>query len=197
MKLIIGITGSIGTGKSTVSNLIKAEGYPIIDTDSIVHDIYKKDLGLIKKLVKEFGDGILTKTKDIDRKKLGEIVFGDKDKLRKLNELVHPLVKEKTLKMIEKLDDGLIFLDVPLLFETDFYKLCDYTVVVYADMDNQIWRIMARDKVDFPTALKKIYSQMSLQEKIELADFIIDNSHSIGDLPWQVKQLIIKLKGLI
>ena len=197
MKLIIGITGSIGTGKSTVSNLIKAEGYPIIDTDSIVHDIYKKDLGLIKKLVKEFGDGILTKTKNIDRKKLGEIVFGDKDKLRKLNELVHPLVKEKTLKMIEKLDDGLIFLDVPLLFETDFYKLCDYTVVVYADMDNQIWRIMARDKVDFPTALKKIYSQMSLQEKIELADFIIDNSHSIGDLPWQVKQLIIKLKGLI
>ena len=197
MKLIIGITGSIGTGKSTVSNLIKAEGYPIIDTDSIVHDIYKKDLRLIKKLVKEFGDGILTKTKNIDRKKLGEIVFGDKDKLRKLNELVHPLVKEKTLKMIEKLDDGLIFLDVPLLFETDFYKLCDYTVVVYADMDNQIWRIMARDKVDFPTALKKIYSQMSLQEKIELADFIIDNSHSIGDLPWQVKQLIIKLKGLI
>ena len=94
------------------------------------------------------------------------------------------------------LNEGLVFIDCPLLFETDFHELCDLTVVVYVNMDTQIRRLMDRDKITFPEALKKIYAQMSLDEKLALADFVIDNCHSLGDLEWQIKQLLFRLERM-
>ena len=105
--------------------------------------------------------------------------------------------RKVVLEEIEIIKEGLVFIDCPLLFETDFHKLCDVTVVVYVNMDTQIHRLMERDKIIFPEALKKIYAQMPLDDKLSLADYVIDNCHSLGDLDWQIKQLLFRLERMI
>ena len=100
------------------------------------------------------------------------------------------MIKEQVKKEIDNCKNELVFIDCPLLFETDFYKLCDYTVVVYVDTDQQIRRLMQRDKINFPQALSKINAQMSLMEKIKLADVVIDNCHQESDLDWQIIQML-------
>ena len=100
--------------------------------------------------------------------------------------------EEEVKNMIDELDDKLIFMECPLLFETDFIDLCDYSIVVYSDMDNQIKRLMERDGINFPQALNRIYAQMSIVEKMERADFIIDNCHGFSELEWQTTHIIKK-----
>lgn len=197
MPRVIGITGGIASGKSTVSNLIKDMGYLVISADQISHQVLndKRLKAGYKKIVLEFGEQILDENKNIDRKKLGAIVFDDKEKRTLLENILHPIIKERIKEKIEKSTNDIIFVEVPLLFETDFIDLVDETIVVYTDLDHQIWRQMARDKVDFPTAIKKIYTQMPMDEKLERATYIIDNCHQIEDLPWQVKQLMNKITG--
>lgn len=191
---VIGITGSIGTGKSTVAKIIKSLGYPVIDCDEVNHNLLRKTGLGYQAVLSAFGTAILDSNLEIDRKKLGSIVFNDEAKRLKLNSLLHPLVKNEVQKAIEENTRNLFFMECPLLFETDFYLLCDYTVVVYTDLDHQIWRVMKRDGIDFPTALKRIYAQAPLEEKMNKADFVIDNCHDAGDLLWQVKQMILKIE---
>ena len=191
---VIGITGSIGTGKSTVARKLVDLGYEVIDCDLIGHNILNKNRVGYKKVLMEFGTDILDDEGHINRKKLGSIIFSDSIKREKLNQILHPLIKEKVKKEVEKSKCKFVFIECPLLFETDFYELCDYTIVVYADSNTQISRVMQRDKVDFPTALKKINAQMPLEKKMALADFVIDNCHSEGDLDWQIKQILFKLE---
>lgn len=195
MKKVIGLTGSIACGKSTVSKKLNDLGYHVIDCDKINHDIMKKDeIGYIE-VVKSFGAEILDNNGEIDRKKLGSIVFSDTLLKEKLNQILHPIIKDIVIKKIESLD-GIIFMDCPLLFETDFKELCDYTIVVYVNFDTQIHRLMERDGITFPEALKKIYAQIPLEEKLSLADIVIDNCHSLGDLDWQIKQMLLKLERM-
>ena len=194
MRKVIGLTGSIASGKSTVSAKLKELGYYVIDCDDIGHRILKKARVGYYPVVAEFGEEILDSIGHIDRKKLGQIIFNDKSKKEKLNQILHPIIKDLVKKEIDAYYHGLIFLDCPLLFETDFHELCDETVVVYVNMDTQIHRLMARDGITFPEALKKIYAQMSMDEKLELADYVIDNCHSLGDLDWQIKQLLYRLE---
>ena len=115
----------------------------------------------------------------------------------KLNNILHPLIKDIVKKEIDGSSEKLIFLDCPLLFETDFHKLCDYTIVVYVNLDTQIQRLMHRDGITFPEALKKIYAQMPLDEKLTLADYVVDNCHTLADLDWQIKQLLFRLERMI
>lgn len=194
MSKVIGITGSIGSGKSTVSRHLRNMGFEIIDCDQINHEILMPKRKGYNKVVKEFGSEILDETGYIVRKKLGSIVFSDKNKLNRLNSILHPIIKDEVKKLISNCIGSFVFLDCPLLFETDFYKLCDYTLCVYVDMDSQIRRIMYRDNVTFPEAINKINAQMPLKEKVEKADFVIDNCHSEGDIDWQLHQLLKKLK---
>ena len=194
MRKVIGLTGSIASGKSTVSNILKEMGYPIIDCDDINHRLLKKARPGYNAVVKEFGEQILDEHEHIDCKKLGQLIFNDSSLKEKLNQILHPIIRKRVIEEINIFNDGLIFIDCPLLFETDFHELCDLTIVVYVNMDTQIQRLMARDGITFPEALKKIYAQMSLDEKLELADFVIDNCHSIGDLEWQIKQLLFRLE---
>ena len=194
MRKIIGLTGSIASGKSTVSKILSNSGYPVIDCDDINHRLLKKARPGYNAVVKEFGEQILDEHEQIDRKKLGQLIFNDNSLKEKLNQILHPLIKKRVLEEIETFNSDLIFIDCPLLFETDFHELCDLTVVVYVNMDTQIQRLMARDGITFPEALKKIYAQMPLEKKLELADFVIDNCHSIGDLEWQIKQLLFRLE---
>lgn len=195
MPVVIGITGGIATGKTQVSKIIKELGYQVLSSDEISHHVLndKRIKAGYHQIVAIFGEDILDENKDIDRKKLGNIVFNDKEKRQQLEKILHPLIKERILKKIEQCTDKLLFVEVPLLFETDFIDIVDKTIVVYADLDHQIWRLMARDKVDFPSALKKIYTQMSMPKKLELANYIVDNCHQIEDLPWQVRQVVNKI----
>ena len=197
MKKVIGLTGSIASGKSTVSKKLKELGYFIVDCDEINHEILAKDQVGYLEVVKEFGEDILDENLEINRKKLGSIIFNNSSLKEKLNQILHPLIKDRVIEELEKNNDGIIFLDCPLLFETDFYELCDIKVVVYVNLDTQIHRLMQRDNVTFPDALKKIYAQMSLDEKLELADYVIDNCHSLGDLDWQLKQLLFRLERMM
>ncbi len=197
MKKVIGLTGSIASGKSTVSNRLRTLGYKIIDCDEINHYILKKDnVGYIE-VVKAFGSQILASDLEIDRKKLGKLIFSNNELKEKLNQILHPLIKKIVIKEINDTLDGFVFLDCPLLFETDFHELCDLKIVVYVNLDTQIHRLMERDKITFPEALKKIYAQMMLDDKLALADFVIDNCHTLGDLDWQIKQLLFKLERMI
>ena len=197
MKKVIGLTGSIASGKSTVSNKLKDSGYHVIDCDEINHLILKKDNIGYTEVVKAFGLEILAENLEIDRKKLGSIIFSNKEAKEKLNQILHPLIKKIVIEEIDKIDDGMVFLDCPLLFETDFHELCDLKIVVYVNLDTQIHRLMERDKITFPEALKKIYAQMSLDEKLTLADYVIDNCHGFGDLDWQIKQLLFRLERMM
>ena len=196
MKKVIGLTGAIASGKSTVSSKLQQLGYKIIDCDKINHEILKKHNIGYNAVVKEFGVDILGENGEINRKELGKIIFNNSKLKEKLNQILHPLIKEIVIKEIEQLD-GLIFLDCPLLFETDFHELCDLTIVVYVNLDTQIQRLMSRDNVTFPEALKKIYAQMPLEDKLTLADFVVDNCHGLGDLDWQIKQLLFRLERMI
>ena len=144
----------------------------------------------------EFGSDILDVDDQIDRKKLGNIIFNDNLSKEKLNQILHPLIKSVVEDEINEIDDGLVFLDCPLLFETDFHELCDLKIVVYVNMDTQISRLMERDGITFPEALKKIYAQMSLDDKLALADYVLDNCHGLGDLDWQIKQLLFRLEKM-
>ena len=196
MKKVIGLTGGIASGKSTVSNILKEMGYKVICCDEINHSLLQKDeIGYLK-VIEAFGEKILNPDGSLNRQELGKLIFNDKDLKEKLNQILHPLIKEMVLKEINE-SNGLIFLDCPLLFETDFHLLCDYKIVVYVNFDTQISRLMNRDNITFPEALKKIYSQMSLEEKLTLADYVIDNCHGLGDLGWQIKQLLFRLERMI
>lgn len=197
MGKVIGLTGSIASGKSTVSNRLKSMGYQVIDCDQINHEILKKDNIGYTLVVKAFGNDILNSDLEINRKALGNLIFSNKDLKEKLNNILHPLIKDIVKKEIDGSSEKLIFLDCPLLFETDFHKLCDYTIVVYVNLDTQIQRLMQRDNITFPDALKKIYAQMPLDEKLTLADFVVDNCHALADLDWQIKQLLFRLERMI
>ena len=197
MAKVIGLTGSIASGKSTVSNKLKSIGYQVIDCDQINHEILKKDNIGYTLVVEAFGNDILNSDLEINRKALGNLIFSNKDLKEKLNNILHPLIKDIVKREIDGSSEKLIFLDCPLLFETDFHKLCDYTIVVYVNLDTQIQRLMQRDGITFPDALKKIYAQMPLDEKLTLADFVVDNCHSLSDLDWQIKQLLFRLERMI
>lgn len=197
MKKVIGLTGSIASGKSTVSNRLKSLGYKVVDCDEINHKLLLKgNLGYTE-VVSAFGTDILNSDGQIERKKLGTLIFNDSALKTKLNQILHPLIKEEVIKELEYVTDGLVFLDCPLLFETDFHELCDLKIVVYVNLDTQIHRLMERDSITFPEALKKIYSQMPLDEKMELADYVVDNCHELSDLEWQLKQLLFRLERMI
>lgn len=192
MKMVIGITGGISSGKSTVSNYIKSLGYKVIDADLISREIMKPKEDGFKAVLKEFpscfdGEVLL-------RDKLGSLIFNDEKKREKLNSITHPIIKDRIELEISK-SDGLIFLDVPLLFEAHFDTLCDYTILVYIDKLEQIKRLMLRDNITYDYAVSKIDSQMSLDDKKELADYIIYNDSTLNDLYKSVDKVIEGIKN--
>lgn len=182
MSKIIGLTGGIASGKSTVSKMFKEREIPVIDTDQIAKTLLNEDKDIYKEILKTFGEDVLTPNQEINRNKLAQIIFKDKEKRKKLNAIIHPKVKEITLHETTHLKDlkqPLIVLDVPLLFEADFDSVCDVTIVVYARKKDQISRLLSREGIGEAYAKQKINAQMPLSKKKELADYIIDNSKSI------------------
>ncbi|MGI6453660.1 MAG: dephospho-CoA kinase [Syntrophomonadaceae bacterium] len=184
MVKVIGLTGGIASGKSTVAGQLKKLGAAIIDADEIAHQVIEPQQPAWKEIVEAFGTGILSHDNTIDRKKLGQIVFDDPARLKQLNSITHPHIREKILQAIQQLKNAgarVIVLDIPLLYETGWDKMTDEVWVVWLDRETQIERLMQRDGLDRLTALKRIASQMSLDKKASRADVVIDNSGKIEE----------------
>ena len=179
--MIIGLTGGIASGKSTVSKYLAEKGFKVYDADKIAKDISEKKL-VQEEIIATFGDKILEENRNIDRKKLKEIVFEDKEKLKQLNAIIHPKVIDFYKKLKEKNTDEIIIFDVPLLFESGIEKFCDKILVVISDYEIQLNRIVERDKIDRDLAEKIIKSQLSNEERIKKADVVIENNSSLEDL---------------
>lgn len=192
---IIGLTGSISSGKSQVSNYLREKGEKVIDADLIAREVV--DLKNVKeKIKKAFGENIYVDDK-LDRSGLAEIVFRDEEKRQVLNEIEHPEIYRLILEEIKK-SKGRVFVDIPLLFESEElnkkYNLnFDEIWLVYVDKKEQIKRLMKRDDISEDFALEKINSQMSLEEKKKLADLVIDNSRDLEDTFRQVEENLKRL----
>ena len=192
---IIGLTGSISTGKTQVSNFLRDRGEKVIDADLIAREVV--DLGPVKEKIKEaFGNDIY-KDDELDRKALGEIVFRDKEKRQVLNEIEHPEIYRIILEEIKN-SKGRVFVDIPLLFESQHlnekYGLdFDEVWLVYVSRETQVKRLIKRDRISRGYALEKINSQMSVEDKKIMADVIIDNSGSLEETFKQVEENLKRL----
>ncbi len=194
---IIGLTGGISTGKSTVSSILDEKGFKIIDADKIARNVVEKGKDAYFKIIEYFGKDILSTDGDIDRKALGNIIFNDKYLRESLNSITHPYIFKEIKNQIENMakNNSIIFLDVPLLFEQ--YRLWrEYSIefneiwLVYCDKNTQINRLMKRDDISKEEAEKKINSQMSLDKKKTMSSKTIDNSKDLGYLKKQIEELL-------
>lgn len=186
---IIGITGGIGSGKSTVSNFISELGYKVINSDSKAKKLYLENLELKKKLVKEFGDEFYLKDGNINKQFIESIVFGEDEKsktnLKKLNSLVHPLVIQDNIDEIDKLVENgeeVIFVESALIYEINMQDAYDYIICVYSPKETVIKRLIERDSTSEEKILNRMKNQMSPEEKKKKADFVINNNSDLEAL---------------
>lgn len=189
---IIGLTGGIASGKSTVAKYLKSLHIPVIDSDFIVKNLWENKEEMVLKAEKEFGFQIQT---DEDKKKLSSIIFHDPNKRKILNDIVHPYVFEEIEKqkvIMERFP--FVVIDMPLLIEADYMKHCDHVVLVYVDLETQIERLMIRDDITRDEALIKISSQMALEDKKLYAHTILDNRKELSDLYETIDHFIEGLK---
>lgn len=195
-KMIIGITGSIGTGKSTVSNYLISKGYSVVDADKISKGAYNIGSNGYKAILEVFGVEILNSNGEVDRKKIKKIVFDNSNMLQRLNMAIHPIIINEIEKEIEILleSQSVVFLDAPLLIETELHKKVDKIIVVVCDKNEQINRIIKRDKITADMAISIINSQMSIDEKLKFADYIVYNNSTIENLYSQVDEIILEIK---
>ncbi len=196
--IVIGVTGSFGTGKSTVSRLFGRLGARVINADKIAHETILPGHEIYKKIVSIFGPSILKKNKRIDRKKLANVVFCDKKRRLLLNSLIHPEVIKKIKGMIRKTKKrtkSVYVVDVPLLIEAGLLGMVDKLIVVTTDKKTQIKRCMARWGAGRADVERRIRSQMSLSRKRLLADFIIDNNGSLYATGKVVKKIWREIKN--
>lgn len=193
---VIGITGGIGAGKSTVSGYLASLGYPVFDADEVSRGLTADGSPVVDELAETFGEEILVRKGVLSREKLAEIVFSDPDKNRKLMQIVTMKVREAGLKWIsdyrkkEKYD--IIILDIPLLFETGSEDLCDAVWFITADDEVRRRRVMARDGVTAEQVERRMRSQMPEKEKAERSDEIVDNSRGVEELHRTVDALLKK-----
>lgn len=193
MAAIIGLTGGIASGKSTVSSLLKEKGFTVIDADVAARIVVQPGEDAYKKIVETFGKDILLENGEINRPKLGDLVFRDEQKRLQLNAIVHPAVrKQMLLEKEQAIRNGkqTIFLDIPLLFESGLTWMVDKTIVVYVDENIQLQRLMKRNGLDKEAAEIRISAQMPLEEKASKADAVINNNGTITETKKQLEHII-------
>lgn len=192
--MIIGITGGIGTGKSTVLNVLKERyGFIIFEADKIAKEIMKKGCLAYNRIVRHFGKDILAESGEIDNKKMSETVFNDKEKLKLLNDIVHPSVIEEMqnrIKEYEKEGKDRFVIEAALLIESGCNKICDMVWYIYADEETRIKRLVEGRGMNREQILKVIENQLDTNEFKKNTDAVIDNSKSIEDTIMQVEKLL-------
>jgi len=195
--IIVGLTGSVGTGKSTVTNFFRELGAYIIDWDELAREVIRPHSKTWKEIVEYFGKDFLNEDLTINRQKLAEIVFSDREKVAKLNQIVHPEVfkeDDRITNEIRSLDpDALIIKDIPLLFELTHPVFVDKVVVVSASAQTQLRRLEEKG-ISREDAQNRIKSQLPLEEKIKSADFVINNDGPLEETKKQVEEIYSLLR---
>ena len=196
--MILGLTGGIATGKSTVTAMLRERGIPVIDADQIAREVVEPGKPAYEAIVRHFGRDILLEDGQIDRKKLGEVVFSDEAERQKLNAIVHPEVRRvmrQEAVVAEANGAPIVFMDIPLLYESKLQYLVEKIVVVYAPSDMQLARMMERDELDEEQAKKRLRAQFPIDQKKLEADFLIDNSQSREETQRQVEELLTVIRS--
>ncbi len=189
LAMVIGVTGSFGSGKTAVARMFGRLGAHVIDADKLYHSLMLPRKRLYKKIVRHFGDSILRGDGTIDRKKLGSIVFGQRSKLRLLNKIAHPEIIARINEIMRAKRGEVVVVDAALLIESDFYKKMDSLVIVKTKRERQINRVIRTKGSARQSILQRIRMQAPLKKKAALADFIIDNSGSKRETLIQVRRI--------
>ena len=195
MALIVGLTGGIVGGKSTVASMFRDLGAKIIDADILGHSVILPYKPAWKKIIKLFGEDILGNDLTIDREKLGKIVFADQAFLKKLNEMTHPeiikLIKKEINMARNKThnQEKILVIDAALIYEAKIDKIMDKIIVVYIDEDEQIKRLIKRNNLSKDEASQRVKSQIPMKEKIKMADYVIDNNDTLDKTKEQVETI--------
>ncbi|MBF7102529.1 dephospho-CoA kinase [Pediococcus pentosaceus] len=191
MTVIVGLTGGIAMGKTTISQFLKSKAIPVVDADQIAHEILTVDEVKVK-LMDTFGESILDKNQNIDRRKLGPIVFNDQRQLEKLNIIVQPYIRTEIVRQLDTFSASkVVVLDAPVLFEQGYEKMADYLMVIKTSAQIQVERLMQRDSLNEIDAQKRIQAQMPIEEKVKKADIVIDTSGTIEETRSQVVKWLV------
>lgn len=196
---IIGLTGGIASGKSTVSNYLKSLGIPVIDADLIAREIVEIGQPALEEIALTFGKQVLNEDGGLNRKALGQIVFSNECLLKALNRITHPRIINEIVNRIElyriRGKNSILFLDAALLIEMNMRKLVDEVWLVKVDQETQIRRLMNRDGFSVTEAKKRINAQMSMNEKEKYADIILDNNKGMDELFVQIQMQLARVTG--
>ena len=188
MTMVIGLTGGIATGKTTVSNYLKELGYSIIDADVIARQVVEPGTKGLRMITDTFGEKVLTSDGLLDRQHLAQLVFTSSEQLQQLNRILQPIIRERIQEPISTSKDPVVVIDVPLLYEQHYEDLCDVVMVVSAQPQQQLERLMNRNHLTMDEAKNRVTSQMPLSSKERLADVVIDNNGSVEETRQQVKR---------
>ncbi|WP_224929114.1 dephospho-CoA kinase [Bacillus safensis] len=193
MTLVIGLTGGIASGKSTVSQMIKEQGIRVVDADVIAREAVAKGTPALQQIVQTFGEDVLLPNGELNRQQLGAIIFSDEEKRKQLNAIVHPEVRKEMLKQRDEgvsQQETFVVLDIPLLFESQLESLVDRIIVVYTTPELQLSRLMNRNDLSEEEALNRIHSQQSLEEKCQKADRVIENTQDLAFIRKQLQNIL-------
>jgi len=197
--LKIGLTGGIGSGKSTISNFLNEIGIKVVDADKVSREVLSKYTEIKEKIRIEFGKKVFFDDGSLNRKLLGDIIFKNVEKKTCFENIIIPyIIKEIRMKIesLEKNREKIIVLDAPTLMENKLNEEMDYNITVWVDRETQIERVMGRDESSFEEVISRIDSQMSLDKKKELSDFIIDNRGAVEDTLQQVNKVLRVIKEM-
>lgn len=192
MGKIIGITGGIASGKSTVTNFLRQQGFQVVDADAVVHQLQKPDGRLYQVLVQHFGQEIILENRELNRPLLASLIFSNPEEREWSKQTQGEIIREKLVALRDQLaqTEDIFFMDIPLLFEQDYANWFDETWLVYVDRDVQLERFMKRDQLSKEVAESRLAIQWSLEEKKKLASHILDNNGSRDQLVSQVVKLL-------
>ena len=192
MRKIIGITGGIASGKSTVTNFLRQKGFEVVDADALVHQLQKPDGRLYQILVEHFGEKVLLEDGELNRPLLASLIFSNSEEREWSKETQGQIIREELGSLRDKFSETeeLFFMDIPLLFEQDYASWFDETWLVYVRRDTQLNRLMNRDQLSKESAETRLASQWPLEEKKKFATYILDNNGSREQLLSQVVTLL-------
>jgi dephospho-CoA kinase len=198
--IVVGLTGGVATGKSTVAKMFKQRGAVVIDADQLARDVVKPGMAAWRVIVTLFGTTVLNQDRSLDRQALGSIVFHNPKKRRQLERIIHPRVAREQQRLVRRIAKGkpraVVIYEVPLLFEAGVDKRVDKIIVVTADRETQIARMKKRNHLSRTEAIRRIRSQMPLAKKIQQADHVLNGTLPLPSLRKQVGQLLMSLRLL-
>jgi dephospho-CoA kinase len=196
--MVIGLTGGIASGKSTISDMLRELGAAVIDVDLVSRDVVSQGKNAYNRIIECFGEDILLPDGEINRKKLGNIIFSDEEKLKLLNEITHPEIIENvciTIEALKKQHKKVVVVDAAILIEMGLNKHVDCVWLVLANRETQLKRVMERDNLSSEDAWNRINAQMSNEERLNYADAIIDTTHPVDVVRNRVKELWFSLQS--